>query len=80
MRETAGPSASNANTYGAESVSNVLDCHGDIDLAYAIGESMRTLRLEQLMREGTRTADGIISTERQTVVVIFNLFTHAFYA
>uniref|UniRef100_A0A8R1U0K4 ANK_REP_REGION domain-containing protein n=1 Tax=Onchocerca volvulus TaxID=6282 RepID=A0A8R1U0K4_ONCVO len=68
MRETAGPSASNANTYGAESVSNVLDCHGDIDLAYAIGESMRTLRLEQLMREGTRTADGIISTERQTVV------------
>ncbi|OZC09649.1 hypothetical protein X798_03343 [Onchocerca flexuosa] len=68
MRETAGSSASNAITYGMDSVSNVLDCHGDIDLAYAIGESMRTLRLEQLMREGTRTADDIISTECQTVM------------
>ncbi|MCP9259476.1 hypothetical protein DINM_002420 [Dirofilaria immitis] len=71
IRETVSPPApvSNANTFVAASVSNVLDWHADKDLVYAIEESMRTLRLEQLMREeSTTTIDDPISTEPQTAM------------
>lgn len=75
MRETAGPPAAGSNTCIATSASNISDWHGDTDLAYAIGESIRTLRLEQLMREGTATADDAITTEHQTFMVLFNTFS-----
>uniref|UniRef100_A0A1I8EGF9 ANK_REP_REGION domain-containing protein n=1 Tax=Wuchereria bancrofti TaxID=6293 RepID=A0A1I8EGF9_WUCBA len=64
MRETAGPSAAITNTCIATSVNNVSDWHGDTDLAYAIGESIRTLRLGRMMREGTTTTDN--TKERQS--------------
>uniref|UniRef100_A0A0R3RGY7 ANK_REP_REGION domain-containing protein n=1 Tax=Elaeophora elaphi TaxID=1147741 RepID=A0A0R3RGY7_9BILA len=60
MREAAGPPAVSSNTCFEESMSS---WHGDADLAYAIGESIRTLRLEQLMREA---AGGINTTEPQS--------------
>uniref|UniRef100_A0A1I7VT63 ANK_REP_REGION domain-containing protein n=1 Tax=Loa loa TaxID=7209 RepID=A0A1I7VT63_LOALO len=66
MREAAGPPTASANACIAASVGAVSDWHGDTDLAYAIDESIRTLRLEQLMREGTTTIDDTTATKRQT--------------
>ncbi|CAG9530394.1 unnamed protein product [Cercopithifilaria johnstoni] len=66
MREAAGLQAASANSCFEASVSNGSDWHGDKDLAYAIGESIRTLRLEQLMREDTTTVEGANTTECQT--------------
>uniref|UniRef100_A0A915Q2Z0 ANK_REP_REGION domain-containing protein n=1 Tax=Setaria digitata TaxID=48799 RepID=A0A915Q2Z0_9BILA len=64
MREAANfPTAS---TCVEESVCSILDWDGDRDLAYAIGESLRTLRLEQLMRESGKTAADV--AEHQTIL------------
>lgn len=80
MREAAALPTGGSNSYFETSVNNVSDWHGDADLAYAIGESIRTLRLEQLMREGSTTVNDTGTTEHQTfmVLLIFLVIVNAF--
>ncbi|VDK68052.1 unnamed protein product [Litomosoides sigmodontis] len=66
MLEAAVLPTASSNSCFETSVNNVSDWHGDADLAYAIGESIRTLRLEHLMREGGATANDIGTAEHQT--------------
>lgn len=77
MCNAAGPRRGSDNSCFEPSVGNFSNWHEDRDLAYAIGESIRTLRLEQLMRGGTTTADDINTTEHQTFMVLFNFLVLA---
>ncbi|VBB27074.1 unnamed protein product [Acanthocheilonema viteae] len=65
MREAAGPPTASASSCFEGPASNVSDWHEDTDLAYAIRESIRTLRLEQLMREDATPVDDTNTTERR---------------
>lgn len=70
MSEAVVSTVINDDTCIDSSVRSVADWREDTDLACAIGESIRTLRLEQIMRE-TTTADDAVITARQAFMVRF---------